>query len=155
MQRRGVAHYRAGSIFWLAVGIYIAAASYQMGLGTLHQPGSGFIFFVASLILVVLGAVDLGLTFIGQGPARKDFVWSSVRWPKVVAAVAAIFIYIGIFHSVGFFLSTFLLMIFLFKAVEPTKWWVAILGSCITVLISYSVFELWLKVPFPQGVLGF
>jgi hypothetical protein len=152
-------HHRVGSFFWLAIGIYAAISAYRLGLGNFRQPGPGFIFFLMALLLIILSAIDLGTTFIGKSKGEKEKsdgpLWMGVRWQKVLLVLIGISIYIYIFNFLGFLLSTFLLMIFLFKAVEPTRWWVSILASTITILLSYGIFNLWLKVPFPTGVLGF
>ena len=152
-------HHRVGSIFWLIIGVYTSISAYRLGLGSFRQPGPGFIFFLAALFLLVLSAIDLGSTFIGKPKADKDRkdepIWLGVRWPKVLMVLVGLSVYIYVFNFLGFLLSTFLLMVFLFKAVEPTKWWVSIMSSLITILIAYGIFNLWLKVPFPQGFLGF
>ena len=152
-------HYRIGSLFWLIIGVYTAVNAYRLGLGRLREPGPGFIFFLAALILVFLSAIDLGTSFIGKSKIDKDKkdepIWLGVRWQKVLFVLAGLSLYTYVFNFLGFLLSTFLLMIFLFKAVEPTKWWKSILASFITILFSYGIFQLWLKVPFPYGILGF
>ena len=129
----------------------------RLSIGSVSQPGPGFIFLLAATLLIVLAVVDLGATFLKkESAAREDeeAVWSGIRWQKVVLVLFGISIYICIFKPLGFFVSTFLLIIFLFKAVEPTKWWVAIVGGVVTMLIVYAIFKVWLKVPFPVGVLG-
>jgi len=152
-------HHRVGSIFWLIIGVYTSISAYRLGLGSFRQPGPGFIFFLAALFLTILSAIDLGSTFIRKPKTDKDKkdepIWLGVRWPKVLMVLVGLSIYIYVFNFLGFLLSTFLLMVFLFKAVEPTRWWVSIMGSLITILIAYGIFNLWLKVPFPQGFLGF
>lgn len=152
-------YYGTVSFFWLAVGIYVAISAYHFGLGRFRQPGPGFIFFLAALLLIILSIIDLGMTFIGKSKLDKDkkneSIWQDTQYKKVLSVLAGLSIYTYVFYFLGFLLSTFLLMIFLFKAVEPTKWWKSILGSLITILTSYIVFKLWLKVPFPAGILGF
>ena len=37
---------RIGSLFWMALGIYVAIHAYQLGIGRLRQPGPGFLFFL-------------------------------------------------------------------------------------------------------------
>lgn len=154
-----MSHHRTGSLFWLAMGIYTTISAYRLGLGSFRQPGPGFIFFLMALLLTLLSAVDLGTTFIGKSKGGKENpdepLWLRVRWRKILLIIAGMSVYIYVFNFLGFLLSTFLLLIFLFKAVEPTKWWVSILASFITMLLSYGIFGLWLKVPFPQGILWF
>jgi hypothetical protein len=153
------AHQRIGNIFWLMVGVYVAIKAYLLGLGHLRHPGAGFIFFVTAFLLIVLGVIDLAGSFIRK-PEKEQIserhpLWAAFRWRKVLLIVGILSAYIYSFDFLGFFLSTFLLMVLLFKGVEFTKWWIAIVNSLITVLISYGIFKVWLKVPFPVGFLGF
>ncbi len=147
-------NYRIGTIFWLLFGIYIATSARQMRFGSFGRPGPGFIFSLASIFLIILCVIDLGGTFIGK-PEKEDTLWLGVRWKKILSVLMGIIVYIYVFNWLGFLFSTFLLMAFLFKAVEPTKWWVSIFSSFITISIAYGIFCLWLKVPFPVGFLGF
>jgi hypothetical protein len=150
-------HYRVGSIFWLMIGGYVASYAYQLGLGHFRQPGPGFIFFLAALLLIILGAIDLAGTFVGKPKTDKEErpIWVGLQWQRVLLVLGGLLAYVYFFNVAGFLLSTFLLMVFLFKGVEPTKWWIAIVSSLITILISYGIFEVWLSVPFPKGFLGF
>jgi uncharacterized BrkB/YihY/UPF0761 family membrane protein len=59
-----------------------------------------------------------------------------------------------VFPHLGFILSTVLLLLFLFKAVEPQKWSWAVLGAVISTLTAYGVFQLWLGTQLPRGFLG-
>ena len=144
-------------IFWIAIGIYVAIHAYQLGLGQFHSPGPGFIFFLAALFLIILGGIDLGGTLIQRMEKGKEegSIWLGVRWKKILLVLVILFAYNYFLSYLGFSLSTFLLMLFLLKVVEPTQWWVAILGSTATTLITYQVFKIWLEVPFPKGFIGF
>jgi putative tricarboxylic transport membrane protein len=148
---------RTGSLFWMVLGIYVAIHAYQLGIGRLRQPGPGFLFFLTALLLILLCAIEVARTFIGKSEKGREkvVVFSGIRWEKIILVLVGVSIYAYLFNWLGFLLSTFLLMIFLFKAVEPTKWWVAITGSLITTALSYGIFERWLDVPFPRGLLGF
>lgn len=153
--------YQLASFFWLGFGIYVAFSAYRLGLGKLRQPGPGFIFFLAAGLLILLSLIDLGGILSGRerggrtAAHREEPLWSGVKWPKVLLVLAGLSAYVLGFSRLGFLPSTFLLMIFLLQAVEPTKWWVSLLGSLLTLLISYGIFGLWLKVPFPPGILEF
>ena len=151
-------HDRVGSTFWFIIGLYIILTAYRLGIGSFHQPGPGFIFFLSGLLLTALSAVDLGRTFIRKAKPDADKrspLWRGVRWRKVLLVLVGMSIYVFLFDFLGSLLSTFLLMFFLFKAVEPTRWSIAAIGSLITTLTCYALFQVWLKVPFPTGVLGF
>ena len=150
-------HHQAASLFWLIIGVYVAITAYRLGLGHFHKPGPGFIFFWTALFLIILSAIDLATALRDKSPkGEKEMpLWSGIQWSKVLSVLVGLSVYVYLFNILGFLLSTFLLMIFLFKGVEPMKWWVSILSSLIAILITSSVFQLWLKVPFPTGILGF
>jgi hypothetical protein len=140
------------------IGAYVAVHACQLGLGSFRRPGPGLVFFLSALLFMALTAIDLVGTFFGESGKDKGSeegpLWVEVRWQKVLIVLGGLSLYIYFFNVLGFIVSTFLLMMFLFKAVEPTKWWVAIASSIITIIFSYLVFEIWLQVPFPRGVLG-
>lgn len=149
-------HQRISSIFWIVLGMYVAIHAYRLGIGHFRQPGPGLIFFLAALFIIILGIFDLAGGFIKIFKTDEEKpIWSGVQWPNVLIILAILLIYVFVLNVLGFILSTFLLMLSLFKAIEPTRWWVAIVSSIITTLLSYGIFEIWLKVPFPHGFLGF
>ncbi len=151
-------HQQIGNIFWLMIGMYVVIKGYLLGLGSLRHPGPGFIFFVAAFFLIILIVIDIignSIRKADKDRDRNENPWTGLRWKRVLMVVGILSAYIYTFDFLGFFLSTFCLMVFLFKGVEFTKWWIAILSSVITISISYGLFKVWLKVPFPTGVLGF
>ena len=131
----------------------------RLGLGSFRRPGPGLIFFLLGLLLVVLSVIDLAPVFIEKPQKYKDsgerVIWAGLRWERVLLVIGGLSAYAFLFDIAGFILSTFLLMVFLFKAVEATKWWIAIVSSLITVVFSYFIFKVWLEVQLPVGFLRF
>ncbi len=150
-------YYWAGSIFWILIGAGVAIHACRLGLGSLHQPGPGFIFFVAAVLLILTGSIDLAMAFLKNLKEGKEGrrIQLGPRWKRVLFLLIVLCFYVYAFNILGFLVATFLLMVFLFKGIEPTKWWITVVGSITTILISYGVFQLWLKVPFPRGFLEF
>ena len=142
------------SLFWFLLGWVLIFLSYQLDLGTLTNPGPGFLpfwcgLFLCGLSLVVFlrGRVDRRR---GEGKALRD-LWAGMGWAKGVYVVFALLTYTFTFCHIGFVLSTTLLLIFLFKVIEPEKWWIAIGGAILTSLVCFVVFSLWLDVQLPRG----
>jgi putative tricarboxylic transport membrane protein len=149
-------HQLGAGIFWFIIGLGAAAHAYQLGLGDFHKPGPGFIFFWAALFLVVMSSIDLaGILMRGKTDKEPKTLWVGKKWHKVLLVLAILVTYVFCFNVLGFYLSSFLLMVLLLKAVKPTRWWIAIMSGIIAVLISYGLFKVWLDVPFPGGILGF
>ena len=67
--------------------------------------------------------------------------------------MVALLAYALVFKWAGFLLSTFLLLLFLLKGLEPQKWSVAIAVSVATVILCYVIFGLFLESQFPGGIL--
>ena len=148
---------RAGEIlaglFWLALAAGATYVGWALGLGTLRDPGPGFLLFGIGLIMVGLSAGVVAAAARAPAPSPgTPGPWAATRWPKVALVIAALLVYAWAFERLGFILSTILLMIFLFKAVEPQRWWVAVGGGVVTALLAYLVFGLWLRAQLPKGI---
>jgi putative tricarboxylic transport membrane protein len=143
------------SLFWMAMGIGVCYGGYSLDLGTLHDPGSGFMFFWVGIIMIGLSlGIFIRAMKVTAVAGELKALLTGIRWKKVVSILVALLLYAYIFVPLGFILSTILLLIFLFKAVEPQRWSWAILGAIISTLAAYGVFHLWLRSPLPKGFLG-
>jgi len=142
------------SFFWLLMGIGVCYGGYDMGLGTARNPGSGYIFFWIGIIMAGLSILVL-VQAVRVGPKTGEMkaLWSGIRWPQLISVLLSLLLYGLLFNFLGFILSSFLLLLFLFKAVEPQKWSVAILGAVLSALVAYVVFQVWLGATFPAGLM--
>ena len=141
----------------ILVGFYVAAGAIRLGVGSVSKPGAGFIFVWLAVILAGLAVIDLVNNIIenNKKSAVQKPLWKGFRWGKVIFVLAGVGVYAIVLDILGFILSTFLVLLFLFKVVEPFKWRDAIIGSVLTIAVVYAVFGIWLKVPFPSGILGY
>ncbi len=142
------------SVFWLILGLAITSGSYGMGIGTLSHPGPGFLPFGCGAILAGLSVLVFVKGMLSPREAVGTFkrLWGGTRWYKGLFVVAALLIYNFTFAYFGFILSTILLLLFLFKAIEPQKWSVAITGALVASVASYVLFARWLDVQLPAGI---
>lgn len=137
------------------MGFGVCYGGYDLELGTLRDPGSGFMFFWVGVIMIGLSLAVL-VKAIRMKPDQKGvgLLRGEVRWAKILSVLAALVLYAYVFTYLGFILSTVLLLLFLFKAVEPQKWSWAVMGAVISTLTAYGVFQLWLGSQLPRGFLG-
>jgi len=145
---------RLTALFWAGVGLYIAYEGYRLKLGTLGSPNCGFFIFWTGLILTGLSLVLFSQTLLGP-KAAKDHraLWERSRWSKGAKMMAALLLYALLFKWLGFILSTFLLLLFLCKGLEPQKWRVALILAAATTATCYFVFGVFLELQFPPGLL--
>jgi len=143
------------SLFWLVVGMAVIYWSCRLGLGTLTNPGPGFLPFWCALILSGLSCLVFLHRLLArtEGETRKlRHLWQGARWLRGIYVVAALLAYTLLFTTLGYLLSTIALLLFLFKAIEPQKWAVAVGGAILASLVSFVLFALWLDVQLPRGV---
>jgi putative tricarboxylic transport membrane protein len=143
---------RIQSLIWGLFGLYIAFAGVQLKLGTPRAPKPGFMIFWMGVIILILSAAFFLQSFSSVRGETK-VRWKGKQWPKGVKLMLALFLYAAIFHWLGFILSTFLLLIFLFKGLEPQRWGMALLLSAVTITVCYLVFSVFLELQFPPGLL--
>lgn len=146
---------RSSSFIWGALGIYIAYEGYKLDLGTLGNPKCGFLIFWAGVILAGLSFLLFLQTFWKKYEEKENQgVWEEVRWDRGVKLMLSLLIYAFLFKTLGFIISTFFLLVFLFKGLTPQKWSTVLVLSISTIAVCYVVFGVFLEMQFPAGVLG-
>jgi len=149
-----MAHDRTSSIFFLAVSAIVFFGSIKLGLGTTRQPGPGFITFGASILLGVLSFIVLVRTFVKKKES-KEVLFGNILWWRVVLAGLAIIIFALVMPLLGYLITTFLLMLFLYFMIHEQKWYWVIFSSLLSSLGSYYLFSKLLNCQFPEGLFGF
>jgi len=147
---------RSSGLFWLAVGIVIAISSLKYGLGTLHEPGPGFITFFAGSILALL-SLSLFFSSLRDQKDQGGFqsLWVGLKPLKVLYVIILLVAYTFSVKPIGFLISTFLLLFLLFRVKGTYRLKTILLMSLLVTVGSYIVFEIWLKAQLPKGILGF
>jgi len=147
---------RISGIFWLLFSVFISIESYRLGLGNVHQPGAGFIFFWTAVAMGVLSiAVFVRAWFGKKTGARESPVFGKENVLKIILVLLSLFLYAFFMEAMGFIPITLLLFIFLLGVIEKRRWVFTIFVSVAVTGISYLLFEIWLKSQLPKGILGF
>ncbi len=147
---------RVSSLIWLLLAVYICIESLRLPLGSLRDPGPGFLPLVVGVILGVLSMVNFGQARADISQTPGGSWYSRERWKHLVGVLVALFAYAGVLDLLGFLTATFLLLIYLFRyGLEPSRWVWAIGGSAMASVSCYVVFELWLQTQLPKGIFGF
>ena len=144
---------RISGVFWLIFGLFISIESYRLGLGTLHKPGPGFLFFWASIFLIIMSVVVLVRSKGTEEPGALIFGKQNIR--KIVLVLLSLFLYAIFMEMVGFIPITLLLFIYLLGMIEKKGWFYTIFVSIVVTMASYLIFETWLQSQLPKGLLGF
>jgi putative tricarboxylic transport membrane protein len=141
--------------FSLIISVLVCVESNRMGLGSIFQPGPGFVPFWTGLVFGVLSATLVLLVSKKKAPKtnREGGSMSRMGWLKVIFIAVAMLLYAIVLEKAGFVITTFILMIILLK-IEKLRWSMVLVVALATALGSYLVFEVWLQSQLPKGFLG-
>jgi putative tricarboxylic transport membrane protein len=145
---------QGSSLFWLVFSICVLVESLRLKIGTLHDPGMGFMSFGASGLLGILSIILLIQTFFKKEETKIAPLFLGTLWGRVFLVIIALLIYSRLMPIAGYLISTFLLMSFLYWIVKGQKWWWVLVSSFLTTTISYYIFSKWLNCQFPEGFFG-
>ncbi|MGH7325130.1 MAG: tripartite tricarboxylate transporter TctB family protein [Candidatus Rokuibacteriota bacterium] len=155
----------AGALAVLVVVAYIHST--RLDVGSVARPGPGFFPLV---LTVALGVVAVALLLAStrrrhgdqrageeagpasEGPGAEPI--PRIRLGKLVATVGALAIYLALFERLGFILATIGFLAFLLGTLGAYRWPIAIAAGVLVALATYLVFDTWLQVRLPAGVLG-
>ena len=148
---------RVSSLFWLALGLVSMYGAAQLGLGTLREPGSGLLAFMAGAFVSLIALGIFVKSLIQWRGIRLDFapLWSEANWrrPAIIGLLTLGFILA--LERLGFILTGFLLLLVLFRWVERFSWKKALMIPALTLGFSYLLFNVFLKATLPRGFLNF
>jgi putative tricarboxylic transport membrane protein len=139
-------------LFWLLVGGYVAYSGWDLELGSIGDPGSGFMFFWVGVIMMALSLAVVVTSVRVSG--TEAAAWAGARWSRVGFVLLMLVAYAWLLPWLGFLATTTLVMFALFKGVEPQRWDVAIGGAIGSSLLAYLIFKVWLGAQLPTGEFG-
>lgn len=150
---------RVSGLIWLVLGIGLCIGSIKLNLGSLHNPGPGFMPFLSGALLGLFGLIlmfsDISRSLREKGEVKVKEVLVKENWRKILFTFSTLVGYIILFEPLGFFITTFLFFFFLFKLTETKKWLMPLIFSGGAVILSYLIFSVWLKCSLPRGILKF
>ena len=85
--------------------------------------------------------------------ALKKFLRDNAGEAKVVILTVMLVLYILMMQWIGFFVSTFLLVVLASRLMEAKDWGRPIALAAGVGLFCYFLFEVWIKLSFPRGIL--
>lgn len=143
----------ASGIFWLVFSVVVAVESYRLGLGHARSPGPGFVPFFISLFFASLSTVLLIATARNKpGAALSTTPSPAPDGIKIGFVVGALAVYVFLLEKMGFLVCTFLLILFLLKAVEKLPWPTVLTIATVATFATYVVFYSWLRIQLPPGM---
>jgi putative tricarboxylic transport membrane protein len=143
---------RLASVVLLILSCLVMIESVRLKLDSVHNPGPGFMPFFLGLSLAILSI--LSLVFPDRRKKGMAF-WSNwQRGQSTFYVFVGFIVYLLLFRILGFYIDTFLLMVYLLKVSGETGYKRPLLVSLLTMVVTYLLFYKLLFIPFTRGLLG-
>jgi putative tricarboxylic transport membrane protein len=134
-----------------AAGIIILVVSLGYGFGTLKKPGTGLYPFFLGLFIAIFGA----LLLISEWRARIRFPLLQRGDLRIfVSMIAAFCLWILLMPLFGYLAMTLLATFGFCKIMGLEGWRKPLSISIGTTLFIYLMFDYWLYIDLPRGLLG-
>ncbi len=149
--QRGLRSDRVSGIFLVLLGLFIAWDGRVYPLGTLAEPGPGYMPMLVAVFLVVTGA--LIAAFGGKSELLSAMPWPEARRALLILIISAA----GAFalERIGYRLTMIALLILFLGVVERRSPFAVVAVSLGFSFISYYVFATLLLVQLPLSPWGF
>jgi putative tricarboxylic transport membrane protein len=144
---------RICSLLCLIIAAIVIWQSAVIPMGRVNKPGPGFLPFWVAVILALLSAflwMEAGLRKAPSVPVQ--FLSGEGRWPSVLLTAVSLLAYAFLIETLGFIISTLILLFFLFRFVGNQKWWVVFTETVLVTLVTHLIFKVGLKVQLPAGL---
>jgi putative tricarboxylic transport membrane protein len=135
----------------LALGAFVIWSGLKLKLGTINDPGSGYVLFYTG-ILMCLFATFISIAAVTEGGPTFGSRWDDARWTKPVVIIASLIAYSFALDQLGFLIATIPLMLLLLRAIDPVRWTLAIPLAILAPLGVWWVLKHALLIQLPSGI---
>ena len=142
-------------MFLLGLGICVRSLTYP--IGSFRSPGGGLFPLLASLILMGLSAgltIQAFLEKGSEGTHKHSFYPAKESPRRILLGFISLVGFRYVLPIIGFAPSAFLFIFLLAKTLGGYGWRVSIFFGITTAVLAYYLFQAWLRIPTPVGILG-
>ena len=140
-----------GGLIGLALGIFVIRSGIKLKLGTIHDPGSGFVLFYTGILMCLFAATIIVASLTEGGPTFGAR-WKDARWTKPVIVIACLTAFALALDWVGFLLSSIPLTLLLMRLIDPVRWTLALPISILAPAGMWWVLKHALGIQLPSGM---
>jgi putative tricarboxylic transport membrane protein len=140
-----------GGLIGLALGGFVIWSGLKLKLGTINDPGAGFVLFYTG-ILMCLFAASIIVTALTEGGPTLGSRWENARWSKPLLVIVCLIAFSFALNPLGFLLSSSPLMLLLLRVVDPVRWTLAIPIAVLVPLGMWWVLKRLLLIQLPSGM---
>jgi len=135
----------------VVLGAVIVTVSLYYGFGTLGSPGPGLYPCFVGLAIIGLSLAQLVKTFKSQ---IGKSLFTRQTGTTFLLMIFTLGLWIIVMPWLGYIIVTFLVTFAIAKIMRLEGWWKPLSISLGTTLFIYLLFEVWLYIDLPKGLLG-
>jgi len=140
------------SLFFISFSVLIFVMSIHLGIGSFRAPGPGFLGFLGSIFMFILSSIIFFLDSKKPDEHYQDDCFTRENIVKPILMAVSLFGYIAILSTLGFLLSSSLLMWAILLINTPKKWFRQLVIALIIVNVTYFILCKLLGVILPSGL---
>jgi putative tricarboxylic transport membrane protein len=140
-----------GGLIGLGLGGFVIWSGLKLKLGTINDPGSGYVLFYTG-ILMCLFAASIIFAALTEGGATFASRWENTRWTKPLLVIVCLTAFSFALDPLGFLLSSIPLMLLLLRLIDPVRWTLAIPIALLAPLGMWWVLKRLLLIQLPSGI---
>ena len=144
---------KISSVLLIVLAIFIVVEARHYPLGTIDNPGPGFLPFLLGL---ALGGMSIALLLKGWKKSENHPLVTSLPERGGLIKISSIFLMLILFtlffEITGYIVNVFIFFLVLLKPIGRQKWVWSLTISIGATSISYLLFERWLMLPLPRGI---
>ena len=135
----------------LALSLFVIWSGIDMGMGSITDPGSGYVLVYAGLLMILFSLIMLYSAVKDGGPTFLS-LWRDVLWTKPLIVIALLIAFTLAFETLGFLFSTIVLLVVLLRVIDPVPWVRAISIAVLVPLVCWYVLVKLLLIQLPAGI---
>jgi putative tricarboxylic transport membrane protein len=140
-----------GGVVGLTLGVFVVWAGLQLRLGTINDPGSGYVLFYTGLLMCVFSLTIMVSAVTEGGPTIRS-LWEGTRWTKPLVVIGCLAAFSVLFEPLGFLLASIPLLLLLLRVIDPVRWTLAIPLAILAPLGIWWVLKRALLIQLPTGI---
>ena len=142
-------------LFWILLSLFIMLFSHDIGVGEFRSPGPGLMPFLVGVFLFLISLYALIRSFLTKRQAAEASAKGDEEFHlrKIGLVLFFLLAYALLLEMIGYLVTTFLMLMLLFRTAGVRRWITALIISVVTSLVTY-VFFTYLGLRFPAGILG-
>jgi len=136
-------------LFLILIGITVIIGAMGLRIGTPTEPQPGFFPFVSAIVLIILSLILLIRAFRGSSTGIQVF---GELWRPLLLTVSLLF-YSIVLDFLGYAIATIILSAVILRVLDTRRWWKVAAVSLVLSIGSYVLFDRFLGVTLPRGIL--